>query len=358
MKSARDNHLEATGTSDPFSLTFPQATTCVVAPDSCSVESQPAKVTIVDDDPLNIALVSRMLEEAGFIVRVASSGEDYLCLLALGGKRSDVLITDVLMPGMSGFELLEHVKQSDPCLSVIVMTGEDGYENVRKALSLGAFGYLAKPFEQPEDVLQVVRSATETTRLTRANKRLLEQLSEQNAQLRHMAITDQLTGVFNRRHIDNIFDAEVECCEKNEMPFSLLLLDIDHFKSVNDDHGHCAGDTVLSKIASLLGSAIRNIDSLGRYGGEEFMIVLPETDPDDAFAIATKLCLQIEGTSIDVGAEQLSVTASFGVAGFCASAHSQSSRALFKAADSALYKAKKSGRNCVVRGSFDGDGSA
>ena len=248
------------------------------------------KAMIVDDDPLSILVIVSMLEEAGFDVQTANSAEDYLCLYAASNGRVDVLITDINMPGgMSGFDLLDHMRLIDPSLSVVVMTADDEYDNVCRALELGALGYIGKPFKQAEGVIQTVRTAAKATHMIRENQKLLEKLNNQNALLLAMSITDALTGVYNRRHIDTVLEAQLARSYEHGLPFSVVLFDIDKFKSFNDNHGHDAGDEVLIHVAKIVKETIRTYDDIGRYGGEEFILILPDTRPADAESTAIRI---------------------------------------------------------------------
>lgn len=307
------------------------------------------KAMVVDDDPLSALVIVSMLTDAGFDVQTADCAEDYLCRYAASNGRVDVLITDINMPGgMSGFDLLDHMRMIDPSLSVVVMTAEDEYDNVCRALELGAQGYIGKPFKQPTGVIQTVRTAAKTTRMIRDNEKLLEQLHHQNALLLAMSITDALTGVYNRRHIDTILKAQFARSFEHGRPLSVVLFDIDCFKSFNDDHGHDVGDEVLMHIARIVKKSIRAIDDTGRYGGEEFILILPDTRPADAESVAIRIRNLIEKTPLIFGDLVLSVTASFGVSGSEGTNMTGDGHDLVKQADIAMYTAKESGRNRVV----------
>ncbi len=309
-------------------------------------EDRPYRALVVDDDPINALLAAELLTRAGFHVLITSSGEEYLCLLAAGEGRVDVVLTDIHMPScMSGFELLGYLKKAEPTLSVIVMTAEDGYVNIRRAMSGGAYGYLAKPFKCEDEVLQVVKSAADATCLKRANEQLLARLNYQNEQLQKMALTDQLTGIYNRGHIDTILVSQIKYSQIHGLGLSLIMFDIDHFKRINDEHGHQAGDSVLIHVANAVKLSIREIDSFGRYGGEEFLLVLPGTDPDAALSIAGRICNLISNMSIEHDSTRIFVTASFGVSGAALLTEREDATTLIRDSDVALYDAKESGRN-------------
>ena len=314
-------------------------------------EARRQRAMVVDDDPLSTIVLVTMLTEAGFDVQTTSSAEDYLCQYAASNGRVDVLVTDINMPGgMSGFDLLNHMRKIDPSLSVVVMTADDEYDNVCRALELGAQGYIGKPFKQPTDVVQTVRTAAKATHMIRENERLLEQLHRQNVLLLTTSITDALTGVYNRRHIDAVLNAQLSRSFDNGLPFSVVLFDIDRFKSFNDKYGHDVGDEVLIHVANIVKESIRSFDDIGRYGGEEFILLLPNTRPADAESTAMRIRNTIEQTPLVTGDLALSVTASFGVSGSDRMSIGQGDDDLLKQADIAMYTAKKTGRNRVVMG--------
>lgn len=199
--------------------------------------------------------------------------------------------------------------------------------------------------EKQNNVLLEKRVAERTEEL----KKTLDRLSDANGELSRLSLTDSLTGVANRRHFDEVLDNEVKRSRRNQQPLSLILIDIDHFKQLNDHYGHLAGDECLRLFARLLAATItRTSDLVARYGGEEFAVVLPETNQQAAYAVAEKIRHEIEQTEFTHGQQRILMTASIGVVGY--SDHEYKTVAdLIAAADQALYAAKDNGRNrCVL----------
>lgn len=325
---------------------------------------------IVDDEPAIVNVLSTLLEPEGFQISSAFSGEAALELLE--ESVFDVLITDIRMDGMDGFELIEHTRCIDPYIHVIVITAHDCYDMVRKALSHGAYDYVTKPLDNHDAIVSIVKRANLSTRLERDNTSLLEQLSashamledanrrlrELNDELLVQASTDSLTQLYNRRHLDASMENEVARRNRYPDPLSVVMLDIDNFKSFNDQHGHEGGDIALQQISRILESCARNTDAVGRFGGEEFLVILPKTDPVNAMVFAERMRVTIEKTPIKLGPKNFSVTASIGVAGVAVDDPPTSPQQLLGAADAALYAAKGEGRNLTKAGTIDFESEA
>jgi len=318
-----------------------------------------SRVLIVDDEPMIVSMLAEVLLEDHFVVSTAYSGEDALELI--NGGELDVVVTDVRMGGMSGFDLLDECQKHHPNLKVIIMTAHDSYEMVKQALQSGAYDYMSKPLENHETVISSVLRAAAASRLQKENSNLLDQLSTSHAMLRDannrlrelndellvQATTDSLTQLYNRRHIDNALDYEVSRRNRYPDPFSLVMIDIDRFKEFNDQYGHEGGDLALKAISQILQSCVRNTDVIGRFGGEEFVVILPKTHPANAKTFAERMRAALENHPITVNKESCVITASFGVAGVDADYGEATTSELLNAADQALYAAKRAGRNCV-----------
>lgn len=327
--------------------------------------NQENRLLIVDDEPAIVNVLSTLLAPEGFHISGAFSGE--AALEQLQESVFDVLITDIRMDGMDGFELIEHTRAIDPYIHVIVITAHDCYDMVRRALSHGAYDYVTKPLNNHDSIISSVKRANLSTRLERDNANLLEQLSashamledanrrlrELNDELLVQASTDSLTQLYNRRYLDASIENEVARRNRYPDPLSVVMLDIDNFKAFNDQHGHEGGDIALQNVSRLLQSCARNTDAIGRFGGEEFMIILPKTDPVNAMVFAERMRVTIEKTAINLGAVTGSVTASLGVAGVEKDEPDVSAQQLVAAADRALYVAKDEGRNRVKAGVVD-----
>jgi len=315
-------------------------------------------ILIVDDDESILEIVSAILSEADFQVLTAGSGEEALDIFAT--NKVDVLVTDICMNGMDGFELMSRVRLVDSTVNMIVMTGHDSYESVLKALQGGAFDYLQKPFDNHPALVAAVTRAYSNAKLMRENTQLLLQLEhsheklskanrrlvEVNHKLKRLAATDTLTLLFNRRYFDQALRRETDRRNRYQLPLSVVMLDIDHFKAVNDEYGHEAGDNAIKQIAVALTECARTADIVARYGGEEFVVVLPQTNPVDAEVFAERARSMIEKKKFELGnGIDINLTISLGLSGVSANDGIVTVSDLLKSADKALYLAKKNGRN-------------
>jgi len=319
--------------------------------------NQQLTALIVDDEPGVIAVLTDVMEAQGFTVDSALSGEAALEMFQ--PDYYSVLVTDVCMDGMSGFELIEKISEIDSAVKSVVMTAHDSYNMIKNALKSDAYDYFAKPLDNHEAILLCVQRAAQATQLVRdnlelvsqlrASHALLEQVNQQyrllNEELRIQANTDSLTEIYNRRFIDNTLLHEVNRRNRYQEPLSVVMVDIDHFKNFNDNFGHEGGDTVLKYIAQTLKDCSRNIDVVGRHGGEEFFIILPKTSPEYALVYAERVREEIAAQSILLGSKRCAVTISAGVAGVEADYENAEISALVNSADRALYQAKNEGRN-------------
>ena len=291
------------------------------------------RLLIVDDQELNRKLLTKVLVADGYEVREAGGGEEALRLM--DGWAPDLVLLDLQMPGMDGFDVLR-AKALDPQLAglPVVMVTADTQPSVKvEGLELGVSDYLTKPFSAPELRARV-------RNLVRLRVQELE-LNRLNAQLAREASSDALTGLANRRGFDAYWQREVSRAQRYKVPIALALLDLDHFKQINDRYGHAVGDAVLARVAALLTANLRDSDLLARVGGEEFALALPLADEPAAVAAAEKLCGLVARTVVPPLTEPC--TLSIGVA----SSADLPPADLALAADRALYHAKNSGRNRV-----------
>ncbi|MFK7860328.1 MAG: diguanylate cyclase [Granulosicoccus sp.] len=329
-------------------------------------------VLVVDNEPSITKLLSRILQKSDLRVLVAQNG--YQAITILAENSVDVVVTDVDLKSMTGLELLTHIQCTDDTINAIMMTNNDSYDLVRKALRANAYDHLEKPLNDHDDVINTVLRACESGRLKRENSALIaslqtsntklnaanKRLLQLNKQLRKLATTDSLTSLYNRRYIDDWIQNYAFSNTSLEACYSILLLDVDYFKDVNDKHGHDGGDKVLKHLASLLKNGNRSSDLIGRYGGEEFIIVMPGTDDLEALEAAEKVRTTIESASINVSSGSVQITVSIGVSTDLTAVSSPghatmtpaeafySGRTLIAQADKALYTAKDLGRNCCV----------
>ncbi|QPF73055.1 diguanylate cyclase [Roseateles sp. DAIF2] len=295
---------------------------------------RPPRLLVVDDQPLNIQALHQVFA-ADCQVLMATAGETALALAR--EQQPDLMLLDVQMPGIDGFEVCRRMKAEAQLahIPVIFVTARQDTESETRALAGGAVDFLSKPFNPA-----VVRARVRT-HLT---------LKLQSDLLRQLAFIDGLTGLYNRRHFDERFDAELQRARRAGSPLALLLADVDFFKRYNDHYGHLAGDDALRGVALAMRSALKRPgDLLARFGGEEFVVLLPDTDLEGAQRVALALqdavgLLQIPH---ELGCDDglLSISQG-GVA--CLPGAQHSGTALLDAADRQLYVAKAQGRARAV----------
>jgi two-component system, cell cycle response regulator len=315
------------------------------------VAPPPACILIVDDHEDNIEVLKVRLESWGYRTSSAYNGMDALAYV--NATPPDLILLDVMMPEISGIEVARQIKgnQALPFIPIIMQTALDSTEDKVEGLDAGADDYITKPIDFAE-LKARLRSMLRIKGLQDALEEREKELLEVNEQLRYMSQTDALTGLDNRRHLNERIDEMFAHAKRLDEPFSLVMADLDKFKSVNDTYGHQAGDEVLKQLAAILREEAREIDRVGRYGGEEFMLLLPGAQIDDAFAFAERVRNRIEGHTFTFPGGTITRTASFGVASW---PHNKIAEAedLVRASDDALYVAKETGRNRVIR--FDGE---
>jgi diguanylate cyclase (GGDEF)-like protein len=292
-------------------------------------------VLVVDDSRATRTFVRRTLEEAGFRTIEAADGEDALARVA--EQAPDAILLDVDMPGLDGFQTLERLnaRPAGARIPVIFLTAHPAAEDAVVGLMLGARDYIRKPCT-PEELVARIRA-------TMALKAQEEALHEQLKAVTRLSTTDSLTGLPNRRRLDEILATAGQSGTRD--PLSVVVIDIDHLKQVNDREGHPIGDAVLRTIALRLLSVVRDNGHLGRWGGEEFLCVLPGTDADTAARIAQEMRAAVCITPVPVTESSgLSITVSIGIA----TGVGVDAQRLLVEADTALYAAKGTGRNRVV----------
>ena len=284
-------------------------------------------ILVADDDRVTRAMVSSWLIGAGYEVIAAADGDQALQLA--GEHRPDLLLVDVTMPGRDGYEVCRAIQAESATAPPVIFLTAHGQTNARVAgLDAGAVDYIVKPFAN-EELVARVRAALRT-------KAVHDGLAE-------TAARDGLTGVFNRRGLDARAAQAVALAKRHSRPFACLLLDIDHFKQVNDSYGHAVGDGVLREVARRIRDYSRITDTVGRYGGEEFVVLLPETSGHEAVAAADKIRAHLGSIPVAIGATTIAIHASVGVAAW--SSTMRSAAELYAAADQALYRAKELGRD-------------
>jgi diguanylate cyclase (GGDEF)-like protein len=251
-----------------------------------------------------------------------------------------LVITDWSMPDFSGIELCQRIRRDyqEFYAYLILLTGNTGKEEVIEGLAAGADDYLTKPFHPGELQARV--------KVGRRIVDLHREVQEKNRQLEEMALTDPLTGLPNRRAIDFWASRQMSAALRHDFPIWVIMADLDHFKSINDTHGHDAGDTVLKSFAEILKSNTRSSNICGRLGGEEFLVVITHVEKENVTIAIERIRKQFATQKFSIASRTFSATASFGIAGIRAAAGSDFSD-LVNRADTALYSAKRKGRNRI-----------
>lgn len=299
------------------------------------------RILVVDDNQDNIEIIATRLRFRGYEILEASDGTQ--ALQHVRDSAPDLILLDVMLPDIDGYEISRRIKGADdlPFIPIILVTARDSTQDKVAGLDAGADDYLTKPINFPELEARV-RSMLRI-------KRLQDELEEKNRELERLSISDGLTGLYNHRHIHGLLSEEYERVERTKDCMSVAMFDLDRFKTVNDTWGHQAGDRVLIEMAEILQDTARDIDRLGRYGGEEFIALLPETCIEDAAVFVERVRREVARRHFDIGRDEpLRMTLSAGVATY---PHElvDSIETLVRLADEALYTAKAAGRNRVVR---------
>ncbi len=298
-----------------------------------------ARILVVDDHEDNVELLRARLAARGYEIETAQDGEEALERVA--ARAPDLILLDVMMPKLDGIEVVRRVKAdpSLPFIPIIMQTALETTEDKVEGLDAGADDYITKPI----DFAELEARVKSLLRI----KALQEELARANASLRRMSQTDGLTGVDNRRHIEERLTEMFEHSARLNEPLAVVMCDVDHFKSVNDTLGHQAGDAVLRQVAEVLRHTAREIDRVGRYGGEEFLVLLPGANLDDAVAFAERVRERVAARAFAYDGGEVRRTLSAGAAAW-PHPEVRHQEALVHAADQALYVAKETGRNRVV----------
>jgi diguanylate cyclase (GGDEF)-like protein len=300
------------------------------------------RVLVAEDDPLYRRVLQATLAGWGYSIVEAADGMTALRVLEAADAPRLALL-DWVMPGLDGPEVCRALRQPgrDQYVYIVLLTARVGKPDLIQGLEAGADDYLIKPFDPPE--LQA--------RLNTGKRLILlyEQLLQTREDLRRLATRDLLTGAWNRGAIHDILQRELIRAEREARPVGVVMLDLDHFKRINDTQGHLVGDSVLAEMGQRMVNAIRPYDTLGRYGGEEFLIVLPGCDPATTAGIAERLRILIGETPVPIPDAPVTVTVSVGWAVY-PGIGTMPCETLLRQADQALYEAKRTGRNRVVGG--------
>ncbi|TKJ38409.1 diguanylate cyclase response regulator [candidate division LCP-89 bacterium B3_LCP] len=303
----------------------------------------------------SILVVDDSWESREVITSILSINEDYSLAMAENGEEAmgklqtnnfDLVVTDISMPVMDGLELLDHLVKNKPSLPVITFTGFGDIFGV-KALERGAEDCIFKPFDARDFKLRIAK-ALKYSRL----KKYQDLLEQKNKELRQISTMDQLTQLYNRHYMQDVLQREFTRAKRYRNKLSCVMIDIDHFKKINDEYGHMQGDSVLREFAGLLKNTCREVDVPCRFGGEEFLIILPETDRRGAECMADRLRRATETMPIFrvESAElltELKISVSVGLSAY-PDPRIRSEMDMITLADEALYLAKNQGRNCVM----------
>ena len=296
------------------------------------------RILIADDDLVSRRLLERTLVGLGHEVVAFEDGlEAMAALLKPDGPR--IAILDWMMPGATGLEVCRQVRQRPaPYVYILLLTARDRREDIVTGLDAGADDFLTKPFD-----------ALELRARLRPGERIVdlqEGLIRAREDLRELAIHDSLTGLWNRGMVLDQLGRELSRSRREGKALAVAIADLDHFKKVNDTLGHAAGDAVLREAADRMRSAVRDCDFIGRYGGEEFLLVLPGCDGVAGLAVAERVRSRMADEPVRAGEALLPITVSIGLA--YSRATGVEPEALIRAADEALYRAKAAGRNRVA----------
>jgi len=300
-------------------------------------EKTKRRILVADDDPENSSLVAEMLRAEGFEVAVANDGIQ--ALAKIEETKPELVLLDYNMPNYSGLETLHKLRKNQNYVAVIFVSGTDDERVVVDCLQSGADDYVRKPFGPGELVARV--------HVRFRNKDTNDELSRATEKLRELAEHDDLTGLFNMRSMYAKIDRELKRARRYRRRVAVVMMDLDHFKSVNDEFDHLFGSFVLKEIGQIVAKQIRDTDFAARYGGDEFLMVLTETDEKGAAAFGERLRANVEKHVSYDGRNRFSRTASLGVA-VSRENEEVEAKELVRRADQALYKAKEAGRNRVV----------
>ena len=301
-------------------------------PEEVRRETEPVKVLLAEDDPTQRLVLAHLVRNAGYVVETVPDGASALARILQ--ETFDILITDLDMPGLDGSCLCQRIREASLAnyLYILMLTAHTGDVDVAAGLEAGADDFVRKP-ANPIELLARLKNGSRIVKLQRESYR--------------NSITDALLGVFNRRYLIHQLRCEVWRAHRYQRPLAVLMVDLDHFKQINDRFGHSAGDQVLMGFARKTRGLIRACDWFARFGGEEFVIVLPETPLEVAGQVAEKVRSELEAVPFVLASGEHRVTASFGVAGLTLGSDENSDVVLGRA-DQALYRSKQQGRNRIT----------
>ncbi|HPS57354.1 MAG TPA: diguanylate cyclase [Spirochaetota bacterium] len=295
------------------------------------MESVKPLILIVDDNITNSTFCEKLLVKNGYETSVCSSGEEALEFISK--NTPDLILLDIVMPGIDGFQFCDQLKRT-PRLKdtpIIFLSAMNDETSIINGFKCGGVDFITRPFRAQE---LIARTRTHIE-LKKAKEKLLT-----------MAVTDELTGLFNRRYFMSRLNQEFERVKRYESIFTFIMIDIDYFKKINDTHGHLAGDCVLRNAADIMKKSLRISDTVGRIGGEEFAILLPETEIEYGVEIAERLRKKIDESEMEFECKTLKLTISAGISD--SDTNDLTVDSVLNRADVALYEVKENGRNRVM----------
>jgi diguanylate cyclase (GGDEF)-like protein len=303
-------------------------------------------ILLVEDDKVQAKLTREYLESAGYAVIHADNGKS--AIKAVKTESVDLVILDLILPDMNGNEVCRWLKVNEDTrgIPIIMLTARDSTTDKVEGLHAGADDYLSKPYNEIElnaRIYASLRTKTLQDELREKNRQLEEVLSKVEV----LAITDPLTGLYNRRHFEGIIEKEFARTTRYRSPISCLMIDVDHFKKINDTYGHRTCDMVLKDISRIIKDSVRKIDTVARWGGEEFVVLLPRTEKDQALNAASRIRDSVAGYKFPE--VETPITVSIGIASIPESSIDTAEK-LIDSSDIAMYRAKTMGRNRIETG--------
>jgi len=288
---------------------------------------QVGTILIAEDDPDYRQILSRRASRMGLDVHQAANGQE--AIDAVNEREFDALVLDLYMPEHTGLEVIDAARKIDPDIQALILTGSASVETAVEALRAGVYDYLTKPLESMTSFELALSRALERRYLVKENKRLFEEIQR-------LAVTDALTGLYNRHKMQDSLETEVERAKRYSRPLSIIMIDMDKLKALNDSFGHAAGDVALKLVAKSIQRSIRKVDLGTRFGGDEFIVLLPEADRDEAAAVAKRIREAISAVEFESGKLSVSMGVVQWHVGF------DTSKDFVHAADEAMYLAKRS----------------
>ncbi|ACK65209.1 response regulator receiver modulated diguanylate cyclase [Rippkaea orientalis PCC 8801] len=295
-------------------------------------------ILVVDDISKNVQLLIEILDTVGYATTFAIGGKQ--ALERVKSVKPDLILLDLMMPEINGLEVCKILKSDEATanIPILFLTASNDKEHLIKAFEQGAVDYVTKPFKVPE-LLARVKTHVEL-------KQVQKQLQEACQTMKKLADTDELTGIANRRCLLEFAQREFQRSLRYGTPFCLLMIDVDHFKNINDKYGHPNGDKAIQWVVEIIKLGLREVDFFGRFGGEEFIVVLPQTALGGALEVAERIREAIASQPLTLEQDTVTLTASIGVATY--TGEDKTVVGMIQRADKSLYQAKAKGRNQVI----------